>query len=144
MKITYVARKVEITEDLKLLIEKKLSKFDKFFKDDASATVTLKKRRNNECMEITISSSGILYRGEEESSTFNNALDSALDSIERQIRKHKTKLEKRLRDGAFSRDIAPFEAYEDKDYNIRKKSFTFKPMSVDEAILHVYIVVPPT
>lgn len=142
MKITYVGRKVEISEDLKLLIEKKLQKLDKYFKDDAVATVTLKKRRNNECMEVTISSVGTLYRSEEENSTFNNALDKVMDSIERQIRKHKTKLEKRLREGAFERKIGEPEPglAEEYEYTIRKKSFVFKPMSVDEAILQMELL----
>jgi putative sigma-54 modulation protein len=68
-----------------------------------------------------------------------------VDIIERQIRKNKTRLEKRLRAGAFEREMngaAPSEAYpEEKEFNIvRRKRFAMKPMSVDEAILQMNLL----
>ena len=100
MKITTIGRQTEVPEDLKDLFEKKLRKFNKFFRDDTNAYITLSKKRNMEVLELTISSGGILYRSEKESATFNNALDEVIEAIERQIRKNKTRLEKRLREGA--------------------------------------------
>ena len=148
MKITTIGRQMEVPEDLKSLFDKKLAKFDKFFKDDAIAYVTLSRKRNMEILELTISSGGTLYRSEEENSTFNNALDCAIESIERQIRKNKTRLEKRLRDGAFVRDVehastlsgaaAPVE--EETDFKIRVKTFSFKPMTPEEAILQMNLL----
>jgi len=135
---------MEITDDLKELFERKLKKFDKFFHDDAVAYVTLSKRRNMEVLELTISSAGTLYRGERAAATFNNALDEVIDIIERQIRKNKTRLEKRLRDGAFTREIDSTdpvpEIEEDTDFNIRVKSFPIKPMTPEEAILQMNLL----
>ncbi|MBO4356360.1 MAG: HPF/RaiA family ribosome-associated protein, partial [Clostridia bacterium] len=55
MKTTILGRQTEVTDDLKVLIEKKLRRFDKFFGDEAQATVTLKKTKRKEIAEVTIS-----------------------------------------------------------------------------------------
>ncbi len=143
MKINVVGRQMDIAEDLKVLFDKKLKKFDKFFRDDAIAYITLSKKRGREILELTISSGGTLYRGEEESSTFNNALDRAMDAIERQIRKNKTRLEKRLREGAFVPEFdndAADAVEEEAEFKIRVKEFYIKPMSPEEAILQMNLL----
>ena len=142
MKITIIGRQLDVPEDLRLLFDKKLKKLDKFFRDDASAYVKLSKKRGKEFLELTISSGGTLFRSEEENSTFQNAFDRAMDSIERQIRKNKTRLEKRLREGAF---VAGAEDYtepveEEAEFNIRVKEFPIKPMSPEEAILQMNLL----
>ena len=143
MKLKIVGRQMDVPKDFYELAERKLSKYDKFFKDDAIAHVTLRKRKNGkEILEVTITSSGMMFRGEEEDSTFQNALDAVMDSIERQLRKNKTKLEKRLRDGVFKKEIiddpiveTPIEAA--ADVPVRIKEFALKPMSTEEAILQM-------
>ena len=86
-----------VRESLKGVVEKKLSKFDKFFGSDAQALVTCKVRRGAKIIEITVIYGGVTYRSEEETETFLTALDRAVEGLERQIRKNKTKLEKKLR-----------------------------------------------
>lgn len=145
MKITTFGRQVEVTEDLKALFDKKLAKFDKFFRDDAVANITLRERKNGrKKLEVTITTGGTLFRAENEEETFQTALDRAIDSIERQIRKNKTRLEKRLREGAFTRsaqeESALPEIEEEGEFDIRVKSFAFKPMSVEEAILQMNLL----
>ena len=144
MRIKIVGRQMDVPKDLPELVERKLSKYDKFFKDDAIAHVTLRKRKNgNEILELTITSSGLMFRGEEEDTTFQNALDAVMNSIERQLRKNKTKLEKRLRNGVFPKEIAEDvtvaaeETVQSTDVPVRIKEFVLKPMSVDEAILQM-------
>ncbi len=140
MKINIIGRRMEVEDKLKELIQKKLTKFDKYFKDDAVAYVTLSHEKNAERLELTVSSGGTLYRSEEMDDTFNNALDTAVDTIERQIRKNKTRLEKRLRDDALQ-FIAPVpdEDYED-EFSIREKTFVMKPMTPEEAILQMNLL----
>lgn len=144
MKITAIGRGVTVTDDLKELFDKKLAKFDKFFRDDATATIKLRERKNGrKIIELTIVSGGIFYRAENEDETYRNAFDRDAENIERQIRKHKTRLEKRLREGAFDRsvseaEIAPIE--EEGEFDIRVKSFAFKPMSPEEAILQMNLL----
>lgn len=147
MKINAIGRQVAVTEDLKKLFDKKLAKFDKFFRDDAEANLKLRERKNGrKIIELTITSGGIIYRAETEDETYQNALDRDIYAIERQIRKHKTRLEKRLRDGTFERTIALDEIVdvpetaEEGEFDIRVKKFSFKPMSPEEAILQMNLI----
>ena len=146
MKITTIGRQMEVQEDLKLLFERKLKKFDKFFDDEATAYVTLSKIKSSERLELTISNHGTMFRAEVPAETFNNALDEAIEKILRQIRKNKTKLEKQLRSGAFAADAEEADdssaAYEEEtDFNIKiVKTFDMRPMTPSEAILHMNVL----
>lgn len=146
MKINAIGRQVTVTEDLRKLFDKKLAKFDKFFHDDAEATLKLRERKNGrKIIELTITSGGTIYRAESEDETYQNALDRDVYAIERQIRKNKTRLEKRLRDGAFERTISPepdivIDEEEEGEFDIRIKKFSFKPMSPEEAILQMNLI----
>jgi putative sigma-54 modulation protein len=141
MKIRIVGKQMDVSDELKELVAKKLKKFDRFFNDSAEAVVTFNRRHNQECLEITISANGTLYRSEEKNETFNNALDECIESIERQIRKNKTRLEKRLRAGAFdAMDIKYFDVEEEKEFRIRTKTFPFKPITPEEAILQMNLL----
>ncbi len=143
MKITVVGRQMSVRDDLRELAEKKLSKLDRYFDVEGKATVTFSRKRNRENIEITISAANTLFRCETDDETFRTAIDRAIDTIDRQIRKNKTRLEKRLKKSAFE-DIGalPLEPVEtdDGDFEIRRKSFPFKPMSPEEAILQMNLL----
>ena len=142
MKVNIIGRQMNVWDDMKIIIEGKLKKFDLYFPDECAATVTLSCKHNQICLEITIVSSGTIFRSEVEDETFRNALDRAVYLIERQIRKNKTRLERRLRSGAFEGGILEtgedFE--EEAEFNIRRKSFSIKPMSVEEAIMQMNLL----
>ena len=143
MKTTIVGKQMNVTDDLKELVTKKLSKFDKFFRDGAEAFVTFNRRHGEECLEVTISANGTLFRAEKKSDTFRSALDESIDSIERQIRKNKTRLEKRLREGAFESPDSTVpvpEVEEERELIIRTKSFRMKPTTPEEAILQMNLL----
>lgn len=142
MKILVVAKQVAVTDDLRELFEKKLKKFDKFFGDQTEAKLTLKERKNDDKkLELTINVNGTLFRAEETAPTFQTALDSAMDSIERQIRKHKTRLQKRIRNKDFAAATADVpDAEEEKNFDIRVKNFDIKPMTTEEAILQMNLL----
>ena len=133
MKTTIIGKQMNVSEDLKELVTKKLSKFDKFFREGSEAFVTFNRRHGEECLEVTISANGTLFRAEKKSETFRNALDECIESIERQIRKNKTRLEKRLREGAF-------EPTDGSELIIRTKAFNLKPMTPEEAILQMNLL----
>ena len=141
MKITVVGRQMTVRESLKAMVDEKLTKLDKFFGGNAEATVTFSCKRNKECLEVTISAMNTLFRYEAEEDTFQTSLDRAVDAIERQIRKNKTRLEKRLRDESFSIPDGDFEDIEEEsEFRIRTKTFSIKPMSVEEAILQMNLL----
>ena len=113
MKITTVGRQMTVPEDLKELTAKKLAKLDKYFFNEGDATVTFSRKHNKERLEVTISASNTLFRAEAEEETFRDALDRDIDAIERQIRKFKTRLGKRVRDAAFAEPDPAFDSVEE-------------------------------
>ncbi len=142
MKITVVGRQMNVYEDMKSLIEKKLAKLDKFFAQEPDATVTLSCKHNDKNIEITISASGTLFRSEVRADSFRDALDASVSNIERQIRKNKTRLARKLRTTmAPPPEVEEFDDIPSDDEDIiRTKTFPIKPMSAEEAILQMNLL----
>ena len=140
MKIIVSGKQMSVRESLKLAIEKKLAKFNKFFGEETEALVSCKARKGVKIIEITIVYGGATFRSEEESDTFITALDRSMESLERQIRKQKTRLEKRLKSDAFIDEPVPEFAEEVEFKIVKKKVYTAKPMSVEEAILQMNLL----
>ena len=143
MKITYTARKVNLRDNFKERVEKKLSKFDKIFSDDAQATVVVTLEKNRQTVEVTIRDNSMVYRAESTQSEMNDALDRVVDVIAGKLRKNKTKLSKRLREGTLDDLIVttPDDEIEETEFEIvRKKQIMLKPVTVDEAILQMNMV----
>ena len=149
MKLILTDKKVNLPDAIHKYAEKKVGKLDRFFKEDATASITfsVEKERNNK-VEITIRSSGTIFRVSESTSDMHASIDAAVTTLERQIRKNKTRLEKRLRQGAFERALdvsevstfAPDEPEEGEYRIVRSKTFPIKPMTRDEAILQMNLV----
>ncbi len=145
MKVTVIGRKTEVPRGFRETVERKMLKYGKFFKDDAEATVVISQKGNHDNLELTITSVGIFFRSEQSDDTYQNALDKALNAIERQIRKNKTRLAKRLREGAFLKtpdeDVVLTDVYEEEaEFPVRTKAFKFKPMSCEEAIMQMNLL----
>ena len=145
MKFTFTEKKMDASEDLRAYAEKKIGKIDRLFRTEIDAYVTFSTERGRFLAEVTIKNSGMFYRVSELTSDMYASVDSAVASIERQIRKNKTRLEKRLRDGAIEREIKPFnvpaeDAGEEEFKIVRNKKFYIAPMSVEEAILQMNLL----
>ena len=128
MNVKITSKKMVTPQNFTEYAEQRLSaKLDKFFGDDADAKITLSEFKN----QI------VIYRAEQSAIDKEDALDASIDKIIRQIRKNKTKIEKRLKDTAFKETFA--EAVpEQSDYEVIKhKKFEMRPMDVDEAILQM-------
>ena len=102
MKTTIVARKMDLTDGMKEYVEKKLTKLDKFFDDDTEAKITMSVEKSRQKIEATIFSHNTIFRVEQITSDMYVTMDKIIDDMERQIRKHKTRLEKRLKKDAFA------------------------------------------
>lgn len=141
MKFTIVERKIKIEEDLRDYALKKVEKLDRYFQQDSDATLTFSELRGKQTVEITVRQVGLVVRAEETTTDMFASVDGAISSIERQIRKHKTRLEKRLREGAFDKAAQQAAELSEEDFDlVRTKRFEVKPMSVDEAILQMNLV----
>lgn len=144
MKITYTARKVTLRDNFKERVEKKLAKFKKIFSDDAVANVVVTLEKNRQTVEITIRDNKMVYRAESTMNEMNDALDRVIDILMRQIRKNKTRLEKRIKTGAtldeITAELPAGEEPEDEYQIVRKKQILVKPIGVEEAILEMNMV----
>lgn len=145
MKIITSGKGIGISDSLMDRIEKKLAKLDRYFHDDAEANIRLSQEKGGRNIaEITISASGVLLRAEETSGDMYGSIDGAVDKLNRQIRRHRTKLDKKLRAAAFepAPDIAGSETDETPaQYNVvRTKKFAVKAMQVDDAIAQMELL----
>lgn len=145
MRINYVCKQVTASDKLKSVIDRKISKLDKYFKNGATATVTLTKIKDTERLELTISASGTLFRSEVEGPSFYHAIDDAVNVIERQIRKNKTRLEKKMKESFVN--YVEEETVDDSEFDedvpefvVREKKFQITPMSVEEAIMQMNLL----
>ncbi len=147
MRITVIGRKVNLRENFKELAQKKLSRFERIFDEDAEATVVVTVERKIQTVEITIRQKGMIYRAEASDLEMNDALDQVISALGRQIRKNKARLDKRIHsaaldqylDDGFSGSDAASE--DEEEYKIvRKKHFYVKPMGVEEAILQMNLL----
>ena len=141
MKIRFVARKFTLTDDVKERVQKKLQKLDKFFSSDTEAAVALYGEKIGERIEVTIYHGGTIFRAEESDKDIACALDKALDVIERQIRKNRTRLEKKIHitQDSFA-DPAAFEEPEEEIKISKTKRFEIRPMTVEEAIMQMNLL----
>lgn len=145
MKFTFTCKKVSLNDSIKEYAEKKISKLDRYFRDDANANVTFAVEKGHRCVvEVTIYSGSTLFRAQEESrdGDMRGAIDAACSTIDRQIRKNKTRLAKRLKQDALAPVVpAEFDVSEETEFQvIRTKHVNAKPMSVDEAILQMNLL----
>ena len=142
MKISITGRKVTLKESFKERVEKKLQKFDRFFDEDAEAHVTVTVEKDRQTVEITIKNKGTFYRAENTTVDMLFSLDTAIDTLVKQINKNKDRLIKRLKAGAFDNTpAAEKDDEQESEFNIvRTKKFKVKPMEIDEAILQMNLL----
>jgi putative sigma-54 modulation protein len=144
MRISITGKNLEISEYLSGLINKKVGKLERFFPQDTEVIVTLSVEKNRHIVEVTIPYDGGVIRGEEITGDMYASIDNVLDKLEKQIFRHRTKLEKCLRTGALREmeqsGAGDDEADEEGPKIVRVKRFAIKPMSEEEAMLQIEMV----
>lgn len=144
MKFTFTDKKVTLPKSVHAYAEKKVGKLDRYFPTEADASVvfSVEKDRNN--VEVTVRSGSTILRAAQSTSDMFVSIDAAVADMERQLRKNKARLEKRLRKDAFVRtpDDTSFsvEEPEDEIEIIRTKRFPIKPMTAEEAVLQMNLL----
>ena len=139
MRLTVNAKNMTVSDAIQQRIEKKLKKMDRYFRDEADIQVRLSQEKGaRNIVEITLVIDGVMLRAEEISDDMYQSIDRAVDKIDRQIRRHRTKLGKRADPEALEAladDGAPVPAWEETpDELVRVKRFAVKPMAVEDAI----------
>ena len=144
MKFQFTEKKVSLPASVHAYAEKKVMKLERFFKDDAEALVAFSVEKDRNRAEITVHAANTYFRASEATSDMYASIDAAVATIERQIRKNKTRLARRLRQDAFVRspEVTSFapEAEEGAFEIVRTKQFPMKPMTREEAILQMNLL----
>ncbi|AOR92989.1 ribosomal subunit interface protein [Clostridium butyricum] len=140
MKVTVIAKNIELTQALKEIVQKKISKLEKYFEVEVEAKATLSVQKNRQIIEVTIPFNGAILRSEESTDDMYKSIDLVEDKLERQIRKQKTRLS-RKNNGSLKFDAindSKVESNEDDEGSLVKvKKFGVKPMDSEEAILQM-------
>ena len=142
MKISIHGDHVVITESIKNYVESKLSKLEKYFKEneDLETIVKIRVKGNMQIIEVTVPSKLFTLRAEERNSDLYTAIDLVVKKLEGQIRKNKTKIARRYKDKKGF--IFTEEEYEEEEKTpiVRRKEIEFKPMDEEEAVLQMELV----
>lgn len=143
MNVHITGKNLEISDSLKEMVTKKVKKLDRYFEPETEAAVVLSTQRARHIVEITIPFDGVILRGEEATDDMYNTIERVVQKLEKQINHHRTRLERRLRRGAFRED-APEAGLQNEGQNIvkvvRTKKFAVKPLDIDEATLQIQLL----
>lgn len=146
MKYNIRGDKLVVTDAINEYVETKLSKLNKYFKEeDILANILLRVRGNSQIIEVTIPTDKFILRGEEEDKDLYAAIDLVTDKLERQIRKNKTRLKKqnsidnKYKEFNFEYIIPEEETPEDEQI-VKRKNIEMKPMDEEEAILQMNLL----
>jgi putative sigma-54 modulation protein len=139
MKVNIYGKNMQLTDALKEATIKKVKRLDKFFQQDVEAKVVLSIERKDQKVEVTIPFNGRIARVEEASDDMYNSIDEAVESLEQQLRKYKTKLQdKRQSSGSINFDnFEPLDEEPDEFKVVKTKKFAIKPMNIEEALLQM-------
>ena len=146
MKFNTIGRKVTISDKITDYLEKKIGKLDKFFREESEARVVIGAIKEKEYVEASVYAAGMIYRAEVIESDVFCATDKIVDVIERQIRKNKTRLEKKIKREAVSDNVLIngndyIDGEDDSEFKIvKRKRFHIKPMSAEEAVLQMNLL----
>ncbi|MBR6897575.1 MAG: ribosome-associated translation inhibitor RaiA [Lachnospiraceae bacterium] len=141
MKFVITGRNITVTPGLRSIIEEKLGKLECYLKDSTEVTVTLSVQKDLQKIEVTIPLKGGCIRAEQASPDMYASVDMVEDTIERQLRKHKTRILAREQSTGIFTDRYTEEKVEDDDIKIvRTKRFGIKPMSPEEACLQMELL----
>ena len=144
MKITLRGKNIEITEAIEEKVSEKLSKLDKYFivSENVEAKVLVRTYPYGQKIEVTIPTEYVLLRAEVVDQDLYNAIDLVIDKLEGQIRKYKTRLNRKSKDNKLAFNFASIEplAEEEEDVLVKTKTITPKPMDMEEAIMQMELI----
>ncbi len=143
MKFQYTEKKIKLPGSVHAYAEKKVTKLERYFNGETEAVIAFSVEKNLNKVELTLHVASTYFRASEATSDMFASIDAAVTSIERQIRKYKTRLSRRLRPDAFVAREEPTSFVEEVEEGfdvVRTKNFSIKPMSVDEAILQMNLL----
>ena len=142
MKFIISGKNITVTEGLKTAVQDKLSKLERYFTPDTEVVVTLSVEKERQKIEVTIPTEYVLLRAEVVDQDLYNAIDLVIDKLEGQIRKYKTRLNRKSKDNKLAFNLASIEPLDDEeeDVLVKTKTITPKPMDMEEAIMQMELI----
>ena len=145
MELVIHGDKIKITDAMKSYLTEKLERLEKYLEnsDNVRANIIVKVNGRDQTVEITIPLKSFILRSEETKEDFYAAVDKAIDILERQIRKNKTKLMSRQPKQSYDFNFESIDFEEEKEENqkiVKRKRIEVKPMNEEEAILQMELL----
>ena len=144
MKFQFSEKKVKLPEKVHAYAEKKVMKLARYFEEDAEALIVFSVEKNRNKAELTVHGAGTWFRAKESTSDMFASIDACVGTIEGQIRKNKTRLARRLKEGAFQRIVQEETSFapdtEEEISIVKSKKFYFRPMTREEAVLQMNLL----
>lgn len=139
MKYTIRGQKLEVTDAIRDYAISKIDKMEKYFEnpDEVSVKVVFSIRGREQKVEITINSINFDLRSEVSHSDMYAAIDLAVDKLEQQMRKFKSKLMSKERVEIIYDDIIDDDVLEEV---VKRKKVYLKPMDEEEAIMQMELL----
>ena len=142
MKFIILGKNIDVTEGLRMAVEDKIGKLEKYFTPETEVHVTLSVEKERQKIEVTIPVKGNIIRSEQVSNDMYVSIDLVEDIIERQLKKYKNKLTNQKQAANFFK-----QDYIEKDYMdeeeikiIRTKKFDIKPMYPEDACIQMELL----
>ena len=142
MKFIISGKNIDVTDGLKIAIQEKLGKLERYFTPDTEVHVTLSVEKERQKIEVTIPVKGNIIRSEQVSNDMYVSIDLVEEVIERQLRKYKTKIiNKQQEAGNFQKTFIEDDFMEDEEVKIiRTKRFGIKPMYPEDACVQMELL----
>ncbi len=158
MQITITGRKVEVPDDVRAAVERKIGSLDRFVGDLERAEVVFREEKNpriaeREQVEVTLHGHGHHVRATVAGTDQHQAVDLAVDKLGKQLRKLKTRVERRTRPNSHREDnhhpLAHLEpevtegAVDDEEQIptiVRRKTFDLDLMVPDDALIRMQLL----
>ncbi|MGI6153106.1 MAG: ribosome hibernation-promoting factor, HPF/YfiA family [Christensenellaceae bacterium] len=144
MKVLISGKNIHVSDYLRNVVDKKASKLDRYFRPDTEMHVTLSIEKQRHIAEVTVLYDGLVLRAEEATGDMYSSIDASLKKLERQMRKHRTKLERHLREeGGFPEETVYdyYDEFEDDEPQIvRNKKFVARPMDIEDAVMQMELL----
>ena len=142
MKYIISGKNIEVTPGLRSAVEDKIGKLERYFTEETEIHVTLSVEKERQKIEVTIPTKYAVLRAEVTHDDLYAAIDLAVDKLEDQIRRQKTRLNRKNKEKlamAFleSEPLAIDDMDEGEDELVRTKTITPTDMDLDEAIMRM-------
>lgn len=145
MKVEYIARKVTLTASVRDIAEKKLARVEKYFNDIIDLRLEMSQERHLYVADIFLKGKDFSLKSTSSNKDLTTAIQDAIDKLEMQARKAKTRLKDHKRHGS---DLREGVATDDDDIElgldaddspriVETSKIPVKPMTVDEAVMQL-------